>query len=151
MCVHVNHSATTFICRFWKSPHAGRCCRNFLLTSLCLFFCRGHPSCCGSTLHRPVTAPLASLHRDPRYNVIALLSYQAHMHQSLPLTASDGYSRVRGNLTRLSSSSTRTRHPNDLPHNMYITVITFNTHTSEIEQKTLQNIFLQFQISSLTS
>jgi hypothetical protein len=51
------------------------------------------------------------------------------MHQSLPLTASDGYAHVPGNLIRLSSSSTRTHHPKDLPHNMYITVITFDTHT----------------------
>jgi hypothetical protein len=63
------------------------------------------------------------------FAVTALPSYQAHMHQSLPLTASDGCAHVLGNLTRLSSSSTRTHHPKDLPHNMYITVITFDTHT----------------------
>jgi hypothetical protein len=34
--------------------------------------------------------------------VAALPSYRAHMHQSLPLTASDGYAREPGNLTRLS-------------------------------------------------
>jgi hypothetical protein len=51
------------------------------------------------------------------------------MHQSLPLTTSDGCAHVLGNLTRLSSSSTQTHHPKDLQHNMYITVITFDTHT----------------------
>jgi hypothetical protein len=34
--------------------------------------------------------------------VTALPSYQAHMHQPLPLTASDVCARVLGNLTRLS-------------------------------------------------
>jgi hypothetical protein len=32
--------------------------------------------------------------------------FRAHMHQSLPLTVSDGYARVSCNLTRLSSSTT---------------------------------------------
>jgi hypothetical protein len=39
--------------------------------------------------------------------------------------ASDGYARVLGNLTRLSSSSTGTHHPKDLPQNMYIIVSAF--------------------------
>jgi hypothetical protein len=38
--------------------------------------------------------------------VTALPSYRAHMHQSLPIMASDGYTRVLCNLTRLTSSST---------------------------------------------
>jgi hypothetical protein len=61
--------------------------------------------------------------------VTALPSYQAQMHQSLPLTTLDGCARVPGNLTRLSSSSTRTHHPKDLAHNRYITAITFDTRT----------------------
>jgi hypothetical protein len=67
-------------------------------------------------------------------SVTALPSYQAHMHQSLPLTASDGYAHVPGKLTRLSSSSTQTHHLKDLPHNMYITVITFDTHTHTLRR-----------------
>jgi hypothetical protein len=43
--------------------------------------------------------------------------------------AFDGCARVPGNLTRLSSSPTGTHHPKDLPHNRYITVITFDTVT----------------------
>jgi hypothetical protein len=59
----------------------------------------------------------STLHKEIYYiNVTALLSYRTHMHQSLPLTASDGYARVPCNLTRLSSSTTWTHYPRDLPH-----------------------------------
>jgi hypothetical protein len=52
---------------------------------------------------------LVIVHDNSRFTwvfVIALPSYQAHMHQSLPLTALDGYACVPCNLTRLSSSTT---------------------------------------------
>jgi hypothetical protein len=39
-------------------------------------------------------------------SVTTLPSHRAHMHQSLTLTASDGYAHVPCNLTRLSSSTT---------------------------------------------
>jgi hypothetical protein len=64
----------------------------------------------------------------------------------LALMASDGCARVPGNLTRLSSSPTGTHHPKDLPHNRYITVITFDTHTLEIERKT----FTKYTLHSRT-
>jgi ribonuclease HI len=64
----------------------------------------------------------------------------------LALQASDGCARVPGNLTRLSSSPTGTHHPKDLPHNRYITVITFDTHTLEIERKT----FIKYTLHSRT-
>ena len=64
----------------------------------------------------------------------------------LALLASDGCARVPGNLTRLSSSPTGTHHPKDLPHNRYITVITFDTHTLEIERKT----FTKYTLHSRT-
>jgi hypothetical protein len=64
----------------------------------------------------------------------------------LALMASDGCARVPGNLTRLSSSLTGTHHPKDLPHNMYITIITFDTHILEIEQKT----FTKYTLHSRT-
>jgi hypothetical protein len=74
--------------------------------------------------------------------VAALPSYRAHMHQSLSLTASDGYARVPGNLTRLSRVQQleliipRISHI----HAYYSNHIRY-THTSEIEQKTLQTFF----------
>jgi hypothetical protein len=58
----------------------------------------------------------------------------------LAIMALDGYARVPGNLTRLSSSSTRTHHPKDLPQNMYITVIRFDKYTPNIKRKSLQNL-----------
>jgi hypothetical protein len=64
----------------------------------------------------------------------------------LALMASDGFARVPGNLTRLSSSPTGTHHPKDLPHNRYIIVITFDTHTLEIERKT----FTKYTLHSRT-
>jgi hypothetical protein len=64
----------------------------------------------------------------------------------LALLASDGCAQVPGNLTRLSSSPTRTHHPKDLPHNRYITVIIFDTHTLEIERKT----FTKYTLHSRT-
>jgi hypothetical protein len=64
----------------------------------------------------------------------------------LTLLASDGCARVPGNLTRLSSSPTGTHHPKDLPHNMFIIVITFDTHTLEIERKT----FTKYTLHSRT-
>jgi hypothetical protein len=64
----------------------------------------------------------------------------------LALMASDGCARVPGNLLRLSSSPTETHHPKDLPHNRYITVITFDTHTLEIERKT----FTKYTLHSKT-
>jgi hypothetical protein len=64
----------------------------------------------------------------------------------LALMASGGCARVPSNLTRLSSSPTGTHHPKDLPHNRYITVITFDTHTLEIERKT----FTKYTLHSRT-
>jgi hypothetical protein len=64
----------------------------------------------------------------------------------LALLASDGCACVPDNLTRLSSSPTGTPHPKDLPHNRYITVITFDTHTLEIERKT----FTKYTLHSRT-
>jgi hypothetical protein len=64
----------------------------------------------------------------------------------LALLASDGYARVPGNLTRLSSLPTGTHHPKDFPHNRYITVITFDTHTLEIERTT----FTKYTLHSRT-
>jgi hypothetical protein len=65
---------------------------------------------------------------------------------TLALMASGGCARVSGNLTRLSSSPTRTHHPKDLPHNRYITVITFDTHTLEIERKTFTKYTLHSEL-----
>jgi hypothetical protein len=67
----------------------------------------------------------------------------------LALLASDGCARVPGNLTRLSSSLTGTHHPKDLPHNRYITVITFDTHTLKIERKTFTKYTLHFRTQVL--
>jgi hypothetical protein len=67
----------------------------------------------------------------------------------LALMASGGCARVPGNLTRLSSSPTGTHHPKDHPHNRYITVITFDTHTLEIEQKTFTKYTLHFRTQVL--
>jgi hypothetical protein len=64
----------------------------------------------------------------------------------LALMAFDGCACVPGNLTRLSSSQTGTHHPKDLLHNRYITVITFDTHTLEIERKT----FTKYTLHSRT-
>jgi hypothetical protein len=36
--VDVSHRAASFICRFWKHPRTGRCCRIFLLIDLSYFF-----------------------------------------------------------------------------------------------------------------
>jgi hypothetical protein len=49
----------------------------------------------------------------------------------LALLALDCYARVPSNLKRLSSSSTWTHHPKDLPHNRHITVTTFDTHIGD--------------------
>jgi hypothetical protein len=67
----------------------------------------------------------------------------------LALLASDGYAHVPGNLTRLSSSPIGTHHPKDLPHNRYIAVITFDTHTLEIERKTFTKYTLHFRTQVL--
>jgi hypothetical protein len=70
----------------------------------------------------------------------------------LALMASDCYACVPSNLTRLSSSSTLTHHPKDLPHNRYIAVITFDTHTHIGDRaKDFYKIHFTFQKSSFTT
>jgi hypothetical protein len=79
---------------------------------------------------------------DYEISVTALPSYQAHMHQPLPLTALDGCARVPGNLTRLSRVQQLELIIPRISHiHAYYSNHTRYTNTSEIEWKTLQNIF----------
>ena len=41
--VHVGHRAVGFLVGFGNLTVQGRCCRNFVLTVLCFFFCREEP------------------------------------------------------------------------------------------------------------
>jgi hypothetical protein len=54
-------------CWFWNLPVQGRCCQNFQLILTYCLFCRTHGRDSAILIGFVAIAPLASLHRHPRY------------------------------------------------------------------------------------